>query len=54
MGRNTLIALVFYIRSDLFIILTDLSLLVEDTELMIYADDNKIYMLMTSLHAKSH
>ena len=42
MGRNTPIASVFYIRSDLFIILTDLSLLVEDTELIIYADDNKI------------
>ena len=40
----------FYIRSDLFTILTDLSLLVEDTEFVSYADENKICMLMTSLH----
>ena len=44
-------ASMFYIRSDLFTILTDLSLLVEDTEFVSYADENKIYMLMTSLHA---
>ena len=55
MGRNNLIASIFYIRSDLFNIVTDLSLVVvEDTDFVSYADDNKIYMLMASLHTYNY